>query len=428
MRMSFKGYVCLACVLAFLSSEILSHPAYFCDADQKMEMKKIMLAPQEYQYEKPQKVVRMEELDEKGLRSSKMNELIGFGSDVVVGKKNSFLINEMRYMEEEIGNRVYYVVLDGPERVAGTICNLKNGTYIVTYTLGRPGIYGMTVFLESSSAAFTSFHKPLFDSPKAVYATSPELFCSTTRMMTSGRWVREQDDHLQHYNRVSKDQYSWQPYSECTILQPTQQMLTDVLRNKTMCWMGDSYARTLLAGLMYYTGRFDRDDLSNTEYPNATLFPDETWVVKGATMAMRYTPSAIEVFKECLPTADLVLVTTINLGELETINEVVKLALLVVDPSKIVIMSPHAWCGDIIVSKRNNPHLQILQHELSLLALALQVQFLDAFALTIARLDECTDGSHFVTVSNNRLTLFIWEAAILVQSVFMEVLQRAMNE
>eukprot|EP00600_Ochromonadales_sp_CCMP1393_P015246 CAMPEP_0175030298 /NCGR_PEP_ID=MMETSP0005-20121125/20139_1 /TAXON_ID=420556 /ORGANISM="Ochromonas sp., Strain CCMP1393" /LENGTH=355 /DNA_ID=CAMNT_0016290335 /DNA_START=311 /DNA_END=1378 /DNA_ORIENTATION=+ len=352
---------------------------------------------------------------------------MGLQRNVFVGDINTFLIAEKVLS----GELFFYIYLNGPELVMGTMCDFKNGTIAVKFTLSKPGVYNLNVVLKATYHDETNINKPIFGSPFGIYAEArsggasapvndiqspPPRNCNNATAMTNGRWVLQDSSALQQYNVLARDAYTWVPEDGCTILQRNQTQMSDVLRGKTLCWAGDSYARTLLAGLMFYTGRFTEEELKWTEYPNRNRFPHETWVVRNATMAMRYTAGAWSEFRKCLQNADMVIIETVV--DKKAAQSALKEALHFVQAHQIVVVGPHAWCSDQQINKRINP---ILEHDSEILRYVtkkLNVSFFDAYAMSIPRLDKCIDGSHFVRVSESRLTFFLWEAAILIQSVF----------
>lgn len=185
--------------------------------------------------------------------------------------------------------------------------------------------------------------------------------------------------------------------------------------------MGDSYSRTLLSGLLYWLGIFDDVDLAATEYPqnnisykgNVLSREMESWSIKNFTMAMRFTTEATTLFETCLNNKpDLVLVTSLgHVGE-EILSKWRK---MVDSKVKFIFMSPHAWSGDLFDAKRSNIELESVMLKQKKVARVLDLQYFDFFRMSFARLNEATDGSHFVTASREKNIFLLWETLSILQ-------------
>lgn len=337
-------------------------------------------------------------------------------------------------------NLLFYVTVVGPDISVGKLFNWRNGSYDVTYCVDHLGFYKINIVVQGLNDGAIGLNRRLFTSPFSVMVrkNSKELdplryfsnrVCSSALEASSGRWVHSRNypslsAYYQVYLEYTRDPYVWLPHSGCRLPVYTREQWHARLQHKRFCWLGDSYARTLLSGLLRWSHMFNDTELFMTEYPQKEIFPDESWSLHNFTMAMRFKEPSIAFFRSCI--SDPLPVHSILVSDLTNFPEhVLRLA------SEqwrdrgekgrfpIIYMTGHAWSADMIFSKRSNVDLEHWsarartyvskrKHQ--------EIDLFDAFALSYPRLEESTDGSHFITASNHQVLFLIWESAILLCS------------
>ena len=328
-----------------------------------------------------------------------------------------------------------YVWLVGPELIAAHITHVKHAAskgqhareFHAAFNVTLRGSYELHVRVDQIGQSLLGYHREVFASPFHIFARGSaehidlvgRPVCSSVRAASRGSWFHQHHVHSSNGGfkaiaEQARNDYIWVP-DGCQLrpVWDTPERLRKWYAQR-VCAFGDSYLRTLLAGMLYYVGLTNASQYQSTG-PAGGLQARSNW--DAANTSFFWHTSSISGWETCSQEADVILMSLVTVPSRLTLQRI--LGTRSTGKTPVVYMLPHPWSGKYLTTKRNNVQLH-RDRARTLAMLPRHVDVLDAWSMTHARHDEACDGTHFVCMAmggkREISPVGLWEGVVLAQA------------
>ena len=300
---------------------------------------------------------------------------------------------------------VLHVWLEGPELTVAHVHQTSRDPccrFSVRYSVRLRGAYKLHIRIDQIGSNRIGFHREVFGSPYSVFANGTTLQVSSFRLPTcrsalaasSGSWVHRdrvvEGATFAPWLLATRDDYLWMPRS-CRLLPLPRSQLARWY-SRRICAHGDSYLRTLLAGMLLFSGL-----ISAEEHQAINAAEGKSFSAAGTRYFLdrgRLGVTNRSAWHECARDAEAVVMGSLD-GPSSFTHAVLK-AFASRPAVSVVWMMPHPWSGQLLAHKRDNLLLRQVRARAQAALRATRADVLDVWAMANPRHDEACDGSHFL--------------------------------